>query len=145
MTTIMPDQKPVGDGSNTKRQPPTIRTLTVSPCKIHKQTHSKSRRRRPSDILVFPPPPLAENIVIVRMAQEAALLPSPRLDRNRHLLQKRTPARPRSQPLAAAQKRPRILLSTKSFKWVKTDNAVWVKKRRLVLKTKRVAKMDATR
>ncbi|KAK1980301.1 hypothetical protein LZ30DRAFT_595013 [Colletotrichum cereale] len=143
-------QKSVRNGSDTKRQPPTITTPTVSPRKIRKQT-TKSRRHRPSDILVFPPPPLVEDIIIVRMAQEVTLLPSPRIHRNLHLLQQGLHARPRPQPLAAAQKRPRILLSTKSFKWVKTNDDVWVKvslasnKRRIVLRKKETKKMDVSR
>ncbi|KDN68783.1 hypothetical protein CSUB01_05851 [Colletotrichum sublineola] len=151
MAPITLDHGSVRDGSSTKCQPRTFTTLAVSPCKVHKQTFAKSRRHRPSDILVYPPPPLAEDIIIVRMAQEAALLPSPRLHRNRHLLQQQLLARPRAQPLVAEQKRPRILLSTKNFKWVKTDDAIWVKvplvskKRQIVLKTKGMKKMDASR
>ncbi|KAK2026243.1 hypothetical protein LX32DRAFT_684724 [Colletotrichum zoysiae] len=146
MAPIKLDQGSVRDGSDTKRrQPPTFTTPTASPRKIRKQTRAKSRRHRPSDILVYPPPPLAQNIVIVRTAQEAACLPSPRLHRNGRFPQQRLLARPRPQPLSAAQKRPKILLSTKNFKWVKTDDAVWVKKRRIVLKTKDVGKMNASR
>ncbi|EFQ26422.1 hypothetical protein CGRA01v4_05561 [Colletotrichum graminicola] len=145
MAPIMLDQESVGDGSHTKHQSPAFTTPTVSLRKIRKQTPSKSRRHRPSDILVFPPPPLAEEIIIVRKTHEAAFLPSPRIYHNSHLLQQRLLARPRPQPLAAAQKRPRILLSTKNFKWVKTDDAVWIKKRRIALKKKGVEKMDSSR
>ncbi|GJC92310.1 hypothetical protein ColKHC_01136 [Colletotrichum higginsianum] len=75
------------------------------------------------------------------MAREAASLPSPRL---RHNIpqQRQLSIRPKPSPLAAAQKRPRILLSTKNFKWVKTCDALWVKvpvaskKQRIVLKMK---------
>ncbi|KAK1600529.1 uncharacterized protein LY79DRAFT_664794 [Colletotrichum navitas] len=141
----MLDQGSAKDGSNTKHQPSTFTTPAVSLRKISKTAPSKSRRHRPSNILVFPPPTLAEEIIIVRKTQEAAFLPSPRIYHNSHLLQQRLLARPRPQPLAAAQKRPRILLSTKNFKWVKTDDAVWVKKRRIVLKTKGVEKMYSSR
>ncbi|GJC80073.1 hypothetical protein ColLi_02911 [Colletotrichum liriopes] len=80
------------------------------------------------------------------MAQEAAFLPGPRLHRNPQQQQQRMSIRPKPSPLVAAQKRPRILLSTKNFKWIKTDDAVWVKvpvasrKRRIVLKTKETEK-----
>ncbi|KZL79589.1 hypothetical protein CI238_08896 [Colletotrichum incanum] len=82
------------------------------------------------------------------MAQEAAFLPSPRLHHNpQQQQQQRMSIRPKPSTLLAAQKRPRILLSTKNLKWVKTDDAVWVKvplasrKRRIVLKIKEKEKM----
>ncbi|GKT42250.1 uncharacterized protein ColSpa_02431 [Colletotrichum spaethianum] len=140
MTPIILDQEFIRNGSITKHQLTTTVTSTAPPVNILKQALATSRRHRPSDILVLPQSPPAEDIIIVRMAPEAAILPSPRFHRG--LQQQRLSIRAKPSPLAAAQKRPRILLSTKSFKWVKTDDAVWVKvplasrKRRIVLKTK---------
>ncbi|KAK6227136.1 hypothetical protein QIS74_00691 [Colletotrichum tabaci] len=141
MTSNKEDQEPVRNAPPAGHRPSTTSASTALPLEVRKQNTTAPRPYRPSDILVFPPSPLAADITIVRMAREAASLPSPRL---RHNIpqQRQLSIRPKPSPLAAAQKRPRILLSTKNFKWVKTCDALWVKvpaaskKQRVVLKMK---------
>ncbi|OLN88552.1 hypothetical protein CCHL11_01976 [Colletotrichum chlorophyti] len=116
---------PLGPRSaNINRQPgSSAPNGPLSPKKTETQNVSK-RRHRPSDILIFPPRPPRPSITITRLGREAELLPSPRL------------ARMQNHRSVALAKRPRILLSTKTFKWVKTggDSGTWTKKRRILLK-----------
>ncbi|WQF77797.1 hypothetical protein CDEST_02811 [Colletotrichum destructivum] len=141
MTSTKEGQESAKNTPPAGHHPSTAAASTPSPFEVRKQSTTAPRPYRPSDILIFPPSPLAADITIVRMAREAAFLPSPRL---RHNIpqQRQLSIRPKPSPLAAAQKRPRILLSTKNFKWVKTCDALWVKvpaaskKQRVVLKMK---------
>ncbi|KAJ0161077.1 hypothetical protein CTA2_6816 [Colletotrichum tanaceti] len=141
MTSNKKGQESVRNAPPAGHRPSTTAASTASPLEVRNQIATAPRLYRPSDILIFPPSPLAADITIVRMAREAAFLPSPRL---RHNIpqQRQLSIRPKPSPLAAAQKRPRILLSTKNFKWVKTCDALWVKvpaapkRQKVVLKMK---------
>ncbi|WYZ34849.1 hypothetical protein EsH8_I_001125 [Colletotrichum jinshuiense] len=111
-----------------------LRVLTVPPS-LTEADRAIPRSRRPADILIFPASPMAEDIIIVRMErEETSLLPKPKPRQSLALRRKSSPA--------TAAKRPKILLSTKNFTWVKTNNDIWVKvppvsrKHRIVIKRK---------